>query len=145
MWLTQKSVSFQAPYSAIAKLGIACLLVPMTALAASAQLSVEETLNHFFWSDAPMPGANLEGQENRLQLRATVTQWLGDYQGVRAEDEYYSVLFERGSVPVTVQFRENGDPDSITVVDCPVTSVPISQAPAEYRNILSSDCPDLTP
>ena len=132
----------------IRSLGIACLLIPLVsvaAIAASAQISAEETLNRFFLSDEPIPGASAQEHESRLMLRETVTQWLGSYEGVQPEAEHYRVLFEQGSIPVSVQFRKDGDPASITVVDCPVTSTPISQAPTQYREVLSTDCPNLTP
>lgn len=132
----------------VSSLGIACLLIPVVsvaAIAASVQISAEETLNLFFLSDDPIPGATAQEHENRLLLRETVTQWLGSYEGVQPEAEHYRVLFEQGSIPVSVQFRKDGDPASITVVDCPVTSIPISQAPTQYREVLSTDCPNLTP
>lgn len=128
--------------------GMALVVVPLmsvAAMASSVQLSAEKTLDHFFLSDEPIPGASAQEHEGRLVLRETVTRWLGNYKGVQTEDEHYRVLFEQGSIPVTVQFREDGNPDSITVVDCPVTSIPISQAPPQYREVLSSDCPDLIP
>ena len=143
--LLAKSQSISLPASS---LGIACLLIPVVsvaAIAASVQISAEETLNLFFLSDEPIPGASTQEHEDRLVLRETVTQWLGDYEGVQPEAEHYRVLFEQGSIPVSVQFRRDGDPASITVVDCPVTSIPISQAPTQYREVLSTDCPNLTP
>jgi hypothetical protein len=148
------------PMSLIKKLtlssGIACLLLPMLPWVAVAQDSVqaspaetidptEATINQMFLSDVPLPGANTEQHQNRIKIKTEVSQWLGVYQGVQKDGDHYLVLFEQGSVPITVDFRENGDPDAINVVACPVTDVPIAQAPSEYRETLLAECPDLTP
>jgi hypothetical protein len=148
------------PMSLIKKLtlssGIACLLLPMLPWAAVAQDSVqvspsetmdptEAIVDQIFLSDAPLPGANTEEQQNRIKIKTEAIQWLGRYQGVQKDGDHYLVLFEQGSVPITMEFRENGDPDAINVVACPVTEVPIAQAPSEYRETLLTECPDLNP
>ncbi|MBE9102607.1 hypothetical protein [Vacuolonema iberomarrocanum] len=143
--LKQLIGNLQTTCPVVAKLGISILLIPIMTPVASANPSVEATLNQFFRSDVPFPGATAQEQETRLLLRETMLQWLGDYLGARPEADHFLILFEQGSIPVDVQFDENGEPDTLTVVDCPMTSVPISQAPAEYRESLSSDCPNLTP
>jgi hypothetical protein len=136
--------------------GIACLLLPMLPWAAvaqnSAQASPEETMDQteaivdqMFLSDVPLPGANAEEQQNRIKIKTEVSQWLGLYQGVQRDGDHYLVEFEQGSIPITMEFRENGDPDAINVVACPVTDVPIAQAPSEYRETLLAECPDLIP
>jgi hypothetical protein len=147
------------PMSLIKKLtlssAIAGLLLPMLPWVVIAQDSVQSvsaeadptelTLEQIFRSDAPLPGANAEEQETRMEIKKVLTQWMGSYQSVQKDGDRYLVLFEQGSLPVTMEFRENGDPDAFNVVGCPVTAVPISQAPSEYRELLSTECPDLNP
>jgi hypothetical protein len=135
---------------------IACLLLPMLPWVVVAQDSIqasstetddptESTIEQIFLSDNPLPGASAEGQQNRIQFKTVLTQWMGSYQSVQSDGDQYWVLFDQGSLPITMAFRENGDPDAITVVGCPVTAVPISQAPSDYRELLSTECPDLNP
>jgi hypothetical protein len=147
------------PMSLIKKLtlssAIAGLSLPMLPWVVIAQDSVQSasagadptelTLEQFFLSDVPLPGANAEEQETRIEIKKVLTQWMGSYQSVQKDGDRYLVLFEQGSLPVTMEFDENGDPDSISFVGCPVTAVPISQAPSDYRELLSTECPDLNP
>lgn len=113
-------------------------------LAVFAQLSAEETIEKIFRSDTPLPGATAQEHENLMKVKAGVIQWLGSYRGVRQEKDRSIILFERGSVPVIVNFKENGEPKNIAVNECPVASVPISQAPKDFREALS-ECPNLKP
>jgi hypothetical protein len=145
MFLMKKpTLNFQIDRSVAVGLGTVFLLIQTMTLAASAQLSAEETIDHIFRSDVPLPGATAQEHQNLMRVKAQVIQWLGSYQGVRQENDRSVILFERGSLPVTVQFEENGDPKNITANECPTTSVPIAQAPREYRKALS-DCPNLKP
>lgn len=125
-------------------LGTAWILL-QTPLSVLAEDKAEATLNQIFRSDTPLPGANAQEHQNRMMLKTSLTQWIGSYQGVREEKNHHLILFERGSIPVTVQFKENGEPKSVSVVGCPVTSAPISQAPLQYRKVLLSNCPNLKP
>jgi hypothetical protein len=125
-------------------LGIGCLLVQPITLAESTKLSAEETINHIFTSDLPAPGATKEEHQNLMKDRASILEWLGSYQGVRKANDRSVIMFEKGSIPVKVQFEENGDPKEITANECPTTSVPIAQAPSEFRKELS-ECPNLKP
>lgn len=140
---TKKSLS-QITHSIAVGLGINFLLVQPITLAGSTQLSPEETINRIFTSDSLLPGATKEEHENLIKVRKGVLEWLGSYQGVRKENDRSVIMFEKGSVPVKVQFEENGDPKNITANECPTTSVPISQAPREYKKSLSH-CPNLKP
>jgi hypothetical protein len=149
-------------------LGVVWLWMQPMVLAQSARLSAEQVLEQIFRTDTPLPGSteakhqNLPGglirwrphgklpgsteakHQNLLRIRSQVFEWLGSYQGVRAENGRSVILFERGSIPVRVIFRKNGEPDRIDASECPTTSVPIVQAPSEYRQALS-ECPRLTP
>ncbi|MGB5960934.1 MAG: hypothetical protein WBG73_09780 [Coleofasciculaceae cyanobacterium] len=111
---------------------------------ASTKLSAEAVIDQIFRSEVPLPGGTAEQHQNMSKLKAVVVQWLGSYQGVRAENGRSVILFERGTVPVRVEFKPNGEPQSIVANECPVTSVPISQAPREYQKALT-ECPDLKP
>jgi hypothetical protein len=110
----------------------------------SKTISAEEAIERIFKSDSPLPGATKEEHKNLMKVRASVLEWLGSYQGVQKENDHSMIMFEKGSVPVKVLFAENGNPDNITADECPTTSVPISQAPREYRKALA-DCPNLKP
>jgi hypothetical protein len=125
-------------------LGPALLLI-QPALAGSAQLSAEQTIEQIFRSDTPLPGTTEAKHQNLLKERTRVLGWLGSYQGVlRAEKGRSIIIFERGSLPVKVTFRKNGEPDTLTANECPTTLVPISQAPSDIRKELSK-CRYLTP
>lgn len=125
-------------------LGTSLLLIQPPALAESTKLSAEQVIEQIFRSNTPLPGSTEDGHQNLLSLRSKVLEWMGSYQGVRAENDRSVILFERGSIPVQVLFRENGEPNGINASECPTTSVPISQAPSEYRTALS-ECPNLNP
>lgn len=120
------------------------LILIQPAFAESVKLSAEQVIEQIFRSDTPLSGSTKAGHQNLLKERTRVLGWLGSYQGVRAEKGRSIILFERGSLPVRVTFRKNGDPDTITASECPTTSVPISQAPSDIRKELSK-CRDLTP
>lgn len=143
MSLTKKSLS-QITYSIALAIGLNCLPVQPITLAGSTKLSAEETINRIFTSDSLLPGATKEEHENLIEVRKGILEWLGSYQGVRKENDLSVIMFEKGSVPVKVQFEENGDPENIIANQCPTISVPISQAPSEYRKALA-DCPNLKP
>jgi hypothetical protein len=145
MTLINKSLlNFQPARLAAVGAGTIFLLCQTMTLAAFAQLSAQETIDKIFRSDKPLPGATAQEHENLMKVKAGVIQWLGSYQGVRQEKERSIILFERGSVPAIVEFEENGEPKSLAVNECPVTEVPISQAPKEFRETLS-ECPNLKP
>lgn len=130
-------------YSAIG-LGISLLGIQPIAFAVPAKLTTEQTIEQIFRSDTPLPGTTAAKHQNLLKQRSIVLQWLGSYQGVRADKDRSIIFFERGSLPVRVTFRKNGEPDKLTASECPTTLVPISQAPSEYRKELSK-CRYLTP
>jgi hypothetical protein len=144
MLLIKPSLNYRITHLLAFSLGTAWILL-QTPLSVSAQNKAEATLNQIFRSDVPFPGTNAQEQQNLMMLKTSVTQWMGSYQGVREEKDRYLILFERGSIPVTIQFRENGNPKSVSVVGCPVTSAPVSQAPLQYRKVLLSNCPNLKP
>ncbi len=125
-------------------LGVVWLWMQPMVLAQSARLSAEQVLEQIFRTDTPLPGSTEAKHQNLLRIRSQIFEWLGSYQGVRAENGRSVILFERGSIPVRVIFRKNGEPDRIDASECPTTSVPIDQAPSEYRQALS-ECPRLTP
>jgi hypothetical protein len=107
--------------------------MPSIASAKPAKLSAEQVIDHTFRSDTPLPGSTPENHENLLKIRALVVSWLGNYQGVRAENGRSVIQFEQGSIPVTVNFRPNGEPDTVSGSECPTTSLRMSQAPREIQ------------
>jgi hypothetical protein len=120
------------------------LCVPAISLAAP-KLSPEAVIDQFFRSDVPLPGSDPKYDQVRKTFKVGVTQWLGNYQGVQKENDRYLIEFEHGQVPVTVVFKQNGDPDKVNVVGCPITSVPISQAPSDWHKSLLANCSKLKP
>jgi hypothetical protein len=120
-------------------LGVMALWGQTTAVA-SAQPSTEAAVNQIFQSTVPLPGATKQQHQNRLNLQATLTQWLGAYQTVKKEDNHYLMIFEKGTLPIKMEFKPNGNPKSLSVVGCPVTSGPLSQAPRQYQQAISAYC-----
>jgi len=114
----------------------ALFLIQPMAFAQSVKLTPEQAIEQTFRSDTPLPGTTKENHQNLMKIRSQVQEWLGSYQGVRAEKDRSIVLFERGSIPVEVNFRANGEPDTIGAT-CPTTSVPLSQAPREIQEAFS--------
>ncbi|NJR32411.1 MAG: hypothetical protein HC778_05745 [Chamaesiphon sp. CSU_1_12] len=111
-------------------------------MAGSGKLSAEQVIEQIFRSDTPLPGSTAAKHQNVLKFRSGLLGWLGRYQGVRVEKGLAIILFERGSIPAKVIFKEDGNPGGIGISECPATSVPIGQAPSEYRQFLSA-CPNL--
>ena len=70
-------------------------------------------------------------------------QWLGNYQKVQKVDgNNYVGIFERGSAPVTINFKPDGSIENYQM-GCPVTkSASRSQAPADLQKVLA-DCPNI--
>jgi von Hippel-Lindau disease tumor supressor len=110
----------------------------------SKTISATAAIDQLFRTDTPLAGATIEEHQNLMKAKAEVLQWLGSYRGVRQENDRSVINFERGSVPVKVVFGEDGNVLSITAGDCPTTSVPIGQAPSQYRKALA-ECPNLKP
>ena len=76
-------------------------------------------------------------------ILTSLKQWLGDYQKVQKIDAAnYVGIFDRGSAPVTINFKPDGSIENYRM-GCPITkSVSRSQAPADLQKILA-DCPNL--
>ncbi len=76
-------------------------------------------------------------------ILTSLKQWLGNYQKVQKIDATnYVGIFERGSAPVTINFKPDGSIENYRM-GCPITkSAAKSQAPADLQKILA-DCPNL--
>jgi hypothetical protein len=76
-------------------------------------------------------------------ILTSLKQWLGNYQKVQKVDATsYLGIFDRGSAPVTVNFKPDGSIENYQM-GCPVTkSAARSQAPANLQKVLA-DCPNL--
>jgi hypothetical protein len=76
-------------------------------------------------------------------ILTSLKQWLGNYQKVQKVDATnYVGIFDRGSAPVTINFKPDGSIENYQM-GCPVTkSASRSQAPADLQKILA-DCPNL--
>jgi hypothetical protein len=103
---------------------------------AQAQAGAEAAVDRSFKTNI---GSN--GKPNQLFI--SLKQWLGNYQKVEKQDaSNYSGIFDRGSVPVTVNFKPDGSIESFGM-GCPTTkSLSLSQAPTELQQRLSK-CPNL--
>ena len=122
-------------------IALTTLLLQPSALASLEQLTEQEVIEQMFLTDIPLPGADSDSHEELLAIRDGAVAWLGNYQGVRTEADYLVIEFENGEVPVTIAFKESGELEAIGT-QCPVTAVPLSQAPEDFQAALAA-CPDL--
>jgi hypothetical protein len=76
-------------------------------------------------------------------ILTSLKQWLGNYQQVKKVDATnYLGIFDRGSAPVTINFKPDGSIENYQM-GCPITkSASRSQAPADLQKVLA-DCPNL--
>ena len=76
-------------------------------------------------------------------ILTSLNQWLGNYQKVQKVDATnYVGIFDRGSAPVTINFKPDGSIENYQM-GCPVTKlVSRSQAPADLQKVLA-DCPNI--
>ncbi len=76
-------------------------------------------------------------------ILTSLKQWLGNYQKVQKVDAAnYVGIFDRGSAPVTINFKPDGSIENYQM-GCPITkSASRSQAPADLQKVLA-DCPNL--
>jgi hypothetical protein len=76
-------------------------------------------------------------------ILTSLKQWLGNYQKVQKVDgNNYVGIFDRGSAPVTINFKSDGSIENYQM-GCPITkSATRSQAPADLQKVLA-DCPNL--
>jgi hypothetical protein len=76
------------------------------------------------------------------RLFVSLKQWLGNYRKVLKKDaSNYLGVFERGSVPMTVNFKPDGSIENFRM-GCPVpNSTTVSQAPQDLQKLLAN-CPN---
>jgi hypothetical protein len=76
-------------------------------------------------------------------ILTSLKQWLGNYQKVQKVDATnYLGIFDRGSAPVTINFKPDGLIENYQM-GCPITkSASRSQAPADLQKVLA-DCPNI--
>jgi hypothetical protein len=102
---------------------------------AQAQVAAQAAVDRSFRTNV---GSN--GKPN--QLFVSLKQWLGNYHKVIKKDgSNYLGVFDRGTVPVTVNFKPDGSIENYSV-GCPVTKSPLSQAQPELQEIFA-DCSNL--
>ncbi len=98
----------------------------------------ETAINQLFRSNSPPPGSGAQFQ----RLFSGVKRLMGSYQGVRREGNSYLATFERGAIPVSVRLDARGQIRSVSF-RCPrSTSLNLSQASREIRELLSR-CPGI--
>ncbi len=102
---------------------------------AQAQASAQAALDKSFKT-------NTRANGEKSQFLTSLKQWLGNYQKVQKIDATnYVGIFERGSAPVTINFKPDGSIENYGM-GCPTTKVSIAQAPAELQKVLAN-CPNL--
>jgi|GEM_PF-4276788 len=61
---------------------------------------------------------------------------MGNYQKIQPKGSNYLAIFDRGSVLVTVKFKDNGSIESL-IFGCPISkSLSINDAPEDLRKAL---------
>jgi hypothetical protein len=103
---------------------------------AQAQVATQAAVDRSFRTNV---GSN--GKPN--QLFVSLKQWLVNYRKVIKQDaSNYLGIFERGTVPVTVNFKPDGSIENFHM-GCPATkSLDRRQAPSALQKLLEN-CPDL--
>jgi hypothetical protein len=86
---------------------------------------------------------NTRANGETSQILTSLKQWLGNYQKVQKVDATnYLGIFDRGSAPVTINFKPDGSIENYQM-GCPITkSASRSQAPADLQKVLA-DCPNI--
>jgi hypothetical protein len=108
------------------------VLLPVMSQTALAQPSPEVEIDRIFRYDSPAPGSY--GQAG---LSGMLQKWLGAYQRTVRDDNNYVVVFDRASLQLLVDVKDNGSFKSFTI-GCPVTkSLPLSDAPEDIQRLLS--------
>ncbi|XGV97641.1 MAG: hypothetical protein ACAF41_01595 [Leptolyngbya sp. BL-A-14] len=116
------------------------LLAQAQRVAAQAQPTPEVTIDQFLRSNAPLPGADAQAQQQYLSLRS----WMGAYQATRQEGNHYLAMFEQGALPVFVELNASGQIKRYGA-GCPRSqSLSLSQLPAALRQVWSK-CTTLSP
>jgi hypothetical protein len=117
----------------IAELGISEKNKP--APTAQAQAAAQVALDRSFKTNTR---ANGESSPILVSLK----QWLGNYQKVKKVDATnYLGVFERGSAPVTINFKPDGSIENYSM-GCPTTKISLKQAPENLQKVLGN-CPNL--
>jgi hypothetical protein len=76
-------------------------------------------------------------------ILTSLKQWLGNYRKVQKIDATnYVGIFDRGSAPVTINFKPDGSIENYQM-GCPITKSALrKQAPADLQKVLAN-CPNL--
>jgi hypothetical protein len=120
--------------------GTLLLVIPSMELPATAQPSPLITLDRIFRYNSSPPGSSTQERTLLVSLK----QWLGAYQRVLGEGNNYTAIFDRGSLPLAVEFKDTGDLKNL-VVGCPITkALSVSEAPIEIQKLMSK-CTRLKP
>jgi hypothetical protein len=91
-------------------------------------------IDRLFKSDSPPPEADSQAQ----RLFYDIKSLMGSYQTVQQDGDDYLAKFDRGSLPVSVRLDSKGQIESISF-GCPrFTSLDLSQASREIREMFSS-------
>jgi hypothetical protein len=109
-----------------------CLvMMPAMVLKASAQMAPEVAIDHIFRYESSSPGPRGQGE-----LAMSLKKWLGAYQRLLKDGDNYTAVFDRASLPLTVESKENGDFKGFGIGCKSTSSLPMSEAPEEFRKLL---------
>jgi hypothetical protein len=110
-------------------LGLLVAQMPFSKAEAQPQTDPGTTIDQFLRSNAPLPKADANVQQQYVSLR----RWLGAYQGISKEDKNYLATFENGSLPVFVSLNAKGQIESYGI-GCPRSQIlSLSQMPDNLK------------
>jgi hypothetical protein len=116
---------------AVLILGTLLALFSQTNLVALAQPSPEVAIDRIFRYNSSPPGGDNQARYSLISLKT----WMGAYQRTLGDGTNYVAIFDRGSIPLTVELKDSGDIKSL-VFGCPVTkSLSLSDAPTDLQKL----------
>ncbi len=109
-----------------------CLvMMPAMVLKVSAQMAPEVSIDRIFRYESSSSGAAGQGE-----FAMSLKKWLGAYQRLLKDGDNYTAVFDRASLPLTVELKDNGDFKGFGIGCGATSSLPMSEAPEEFRKLL---------
>jgi hypothetical protein len=132
-FVNSKTVNRQIIDRSIKILGIGLLLTSSMGLKTLAQSDPAVAIDRILrYESSSAPGGNTQGA-----LISGLKKWLGAYQRILKEDNHYTAVFDRASLPLILELKESGDFKTFSF-GCPITrSISTSDAPKAFQQILS--------
>jgi hypothetical protein len=112
-------------------LGTLLMLGCQNNLTVLAQPAPALVIDRIFRYNSTPPGSDNQTTSSLVSLK----KWMGSYQRTLGEGTNYVAIFDRGSVPLTIELKDSGDIKSV-VFGCPVAkSLSLSDAPADLQKL----------